>query len=133
VLISCNWTIFIYCVSTNQLVEASFGYYLTPLLSIALGVFLFGERMSRVGSWACARGGAVGVQASSLGTFPGSARRWRCLSASTAISANCAGRFAGRAAGRDADPVSVHARAWAFWGGKAHGAFPSPIWARTRF
>ena len=37
VLITCNWTIFIYCVATNQLVEASFGYYLTPLLSIALG------------------------------------------------------------------------------------------------
>jgi chloramphenicol-sensitive protein RarD len=47
VLISSNWTLFIYCVATNQLVEASLGYYLTPLLSIALGVFLFGEKMSR--------------------------------------------------------------------------------------
>lgn len=47
VLITVNWSVFIYCVETNQLVEASLGYYLTPLLSIALGVFLFGERMSR--------------------------------------------------------------------------------------
>jgi chloramphenicol-sensitive protein RarD len=48
ILISINWSLFIYCVATNQLVEASLGYYLTPLLSMALGVFLFGERMSRV-------------------------------------------------------------------------------------
>ena len=48
VLITVNWTIFIYCVATNQLVESSLGYYLTPLLSIALGVFLFGEHMTRL-------------------------------------------------------------------------------------
>jgi chloramphenicol-sensitive protein RarD len=47
VLITANWTVFIYCVATNRLVEASLGYYLTPLLSIALGVFLFGEHMTR--------------------------------------------------------------------------------------
>jgi chloramphenicol-sensitive protein RarD len=71
VLISCNWTIFIYCVSTSQLVEASFGYYLTPLLSIALGVFLFGERLSRVRLAGIALAvGAVGVQAFELGHIP---------------------------------------------------------------
>jgi chloramphenicol-sensitive protein RarD len=71
VLISCNWTLFIYCVSTNQLVEASFGYYLTPLLSIALGVFLFGERMSRMRLIGIALAvGAVGVQAFELGHIP---------------------------------------------------------------
>ena len=46
VLISVNWTIYIYCVATNQLVEASLGYYINPLISIALGVTLFGEPMS---------------------------------------------------------------------------------------
>jgi chloramphenicol-sensitive protein RarD len=71
VLISCNWTIFIYCVSTSQLVEASFGYYLTPLLSIALGVFLFGERLSRVRLVGIAlAASAVGVQAFELGHIP---------------------------------------------------------------
>lgn len=48
VLISCNWTLFIWCVATNQLVEASLGYYMTPLVSFAAGVAFFGERMSRV-------------------------------------------------------------------------------------
>ena len=71
VLISCNWTIFIYCVSTSQLVEASFGYYLTPLLSIGLGVFLFGERLSRVRLAGIALAVvAVSVQAYELGHIP---------------------------------------------------------------
>jgi len=47
VLISANWTIYIYCVATHQLVEASLGYYITPLVSIVLGVAMFGERISR--------------------------------------------------------------------------------------
>src|SRR5258706_1438879 len=47
-LISANWTLFIWCVSTHRLVEASLGYYMTPLISIALGVVLLGERISRV-------------------------------------------------------------------------------------
>src|ERR1700754_1581864 len=38
VLIGLNWTIFIYCVATHQLVESSLGYYLTPLVSIGMGV-----------------------------------------------------------------------------------------------
>src|SRR5579859_5504693 len=47
-LISANWTLFIWCVSTHRLVEASLGYYMTPLVSIALGVALLGERISKV-------------------------------------------------------------------------------------
>lgn len=47
-LISINWTIFIYCVATHQLVEASLGYYMTPFLSFGLGVVFLRERMSPV-------------------------------------------------------------------------------------
>jgi chloramphenicol-sensitive protein RarD len=71
VLITTNWTIYIYCVATNQLVEASLGYYLTPLLSIALGVFLFGEHMTRfrlVGVGLAAI--AVAIKALALGHVP---------------------------------------------------------------
>jgi len=71
VLISANWTLFIYCVATNQLVEASLGYYLTPLLSIALGVFLFGEQMSRIRLVGVVLAAiAVGIQALALGHIP---------------------------------------------------------------
>jgi chloramphenicol-sensitive protein RarD len=48
VLISTNWLIYIYCVASHQLVDASLGYYIVPLISIALGVTLFGEHMSRL-------------------------------------------------------------------------------------
>ena len=48
VLISINWLIYIYCVASDQLVEASLGYYIVPLLSIALSVAFYGERLSRL-------------------------------------------------------------------------------------
>jgi len=71
VLITANWTIYIYCVASNQLVEASLGYYLTPLLSMALGVFLFGERMSRVRLMGVVLAGtAVAVKAIAFGHVP---------------------------------------------------------------
>lgn len=71
VLISVNWTVFIYCVATNQLVEASLGYYINPLISIALGVAFFGEKISRFRMAAIVlAAGAVVVQTIELGHFP---------------------------------------------------------------
>jgi chloramphenicol-sensitive protein RarD len=61
ILISTNWLIYIYCVSSHQLVEASLGYYIVPLISITLGVTLFGERMSRRRLFAVLLAGAAVV------------------------------------------------------------------------
>ncbi|HEX4078285.1 MAG TPA: EamA family transporter RarD [Rhizomicrobium sp.] len=70
-LISINWTVYIYCVASRQLVEASLGYYINPLISIALGVLFFGERMSRLRLAAIVLATlAVAVKAVSLGHFP---------------------------------------------------------------
>jgi chloramphenicol-sensitive protein RarD len=71
ILVAANWTVFIYCVSTHQLVESSLGYYLTPLVSIGLGLFLLGEKVSRLRLVAIALA-AVGVvvQAFELGYIP---------------------------------------------------------------
>lgn len=70
-LISTNWTIYIYCVSAHRLVEASLGYYLTPLVSIALGVAVLGEKVSRIRLAAIVLATiAVAVQAISLGGIP---------------------------------------------------------------
>ncbi len=70
-LITVNWTIYVYCIATNQLVEASLGYYINPLLSIALGVFLMGERLSRLRLIAMGlAAAAVTVQAFELGHIP---------------------------------------------------------------
>src|SRR5689334_6561713 len=70
-LISANWTLFIWCVSTHRLVEASLGYYLTPLVSIALGIALLGERISKVRLFAIGlASSAVVIKAIEVGVFP---------------------------------------------------------------
>ncbi|WP_371320221.1 EamA family transporter RarD [Chengkuizengella axinellae] len=46
VLISCNWFIYIWAVNHNQIVEASLGYYINPLLSVLLGVIVLREKLS---------------------------------------------------------------------------------------
>jgi chloramphenicol-sensitive protein RarD len=45
VLIALNWLIFIYAVATRQLLQASLGYFINPLLSIALGMLFLRERL----------------------------------------------------------------------------------------
>lgn len=47
-LISVNWLIFIYAVASGQTLEASFGYFMNPVITIAMGVVFFRERLSRV-------------------------------------------------------------------------------------
>ncbi|MEI3605416.1 EamA family transporter RarD [Pseudogracilibacillus sp. SE30717A] len=46
-LISTNWFIFIWAVTTNHVIEASLGYYINPLFSVALGVIILKERLNR--------------------------------------------------------------------------------------
>lgn len=71
ILVAANWTVFIYCVSTHQLVESSLGYYLTPLVSIGLGFFLLEEKVSRLRLAAIVLAtAAVAVQAVELGHIP---------------------------------------------------------------
>jgi chloramphenicol-sensitive protein RarD len=70
-LVSANWTLFMYTVATHQLVEAALGYYLTPLVSIGLGVTLLREKISpvRIAALGLASA-AVIVQAVALGHIP---------------------------------------------------------------
>lgn len=70
-LIACNWTVYVYAATSGHLVEASLGYYILPLISIGLGVVLFGERMSRVRLLGLALAGiAVAVQTLAVGHLP---------------------------------------------------------------
>ena len=45
VLIALNWLLFIYAVGSNQTMEASLGYFINPLLSVALGMIFLRERL----------------------------------------------------------------------------------------
>ncbi len=46
--IGVNWMVFVYAINSNQLVQASLGYYINPLLSIALGIVFMKEKLSRI-------------------------------------------------------------------------------------
>ncbi|MFI5827477.1 EamA family transporter RarD [Streptomyces sp. NPDC051578] len=54
-VISVNWGLYIWAVNNGQVVEASLGYFINPLVTIALGVLVLGERLRRA-QWA-----AVGI------------------------------------------------------------------------
>lgn len=45
VLIALNWLLFIYSVATKQLLQASLGYFINPVLSVALGMIFLRERL----------------------------------------------------------------------------------------
>ena len=49
-LVSVNWLIFIYALSIGELYRASIGYFVTPMVQIALGMVFLGERL-RLGQW----------------------------------------------------------------------------------
>jgi chloramphenicol-sensitive protein RarD len=44
-LIALNWLIFIYSVASHQVLQASLGYFINPLLSVALGMIFLRERL----------------------------------------------------------------------------------------
>ncbi|MCS0639366.1 EamA family transporter RarD [Streptomyces sp. LP05-1] len=54
-VITVNWGLYIWAVNTGHVVEASLGYFINPLVTIAMGVLLLKERL-RPAQWA-----AVGI------------------------------------------------------------------------
>ena len=46
-LIFTNWAIWIYAVSNDQIIDASFGYFIMPILSVFLGNIFFKEKLNK--------------------------------------------------------------------------------------
>jgi len=46
-LISANWGSYIWAVNNERILEASLGYYINPLVSVMLGVFILKERLTK--------------------------------------------------------------------------------------
>lgn len=46
-LLSINWVLFVYGVNSNQVVETSLGYFINPLLTVALGFVILREQLNR--------------------------------------------------------------------------------------
>ncbi len=85
VLIALNWLIFIYAVGSHQVLESSLGYFINPLLSVALGVFFLRERL-RAWQWVAVLIAGVAVANLALrgAGFPGSRSPWPAPLVSTA-------------------------------------------------
>lgn len=74
-LIAVNWGIYVYAVITGRTNEAALGYFLNPIVTVALGVLVFGERL-RPMQW-CAV--AIGASAAGYLTLAGGGLPWIAL------------------------------------------------------
>ncbi len=46
-LIFINWSVWIYAIATNRIIDASFGYFIMPILSVMLGYLFFREKLNK--------------------------------------------------------------------------------------
>jgi len=60
VLLAVNWGVYIYAVNSGQVVEASLGYFVNPLVTVLLGVVVLRERLRRL-QWVAVGIGGVAV------------------------------------------------------------------------
>ena len=71
VLLVGNWLLYVWAVETGQVLEASFGYFINPLVNVAIGMILLGERQNRMQTIAIAIAAvAILIQAAGLGRVP---------------------------------------------------------------
>ncbi len=57
-LLFTNWAVFLWAVTNDRVVEASLGYFINPLVSVALGVVVLHERLRTAQWWAVGIAGA---------------------------------------------------------------------------
>lgn len=65
-VITVNWGVYIWSVNSGHVVEASLGYFINPLVTIAMGVLLLKERL-RPAQWAAVGVGAAAVLVLTVG------------------------------------------------------------------
>ncbi|MGA5127279.1 EamA family transporter RarD [Streptomyces pseudogriseolus] len=65
-VITVNWGVYIWSVNSGHVVEASLGYFINPLVTIAMGVLLLKERL-RPAQWAAVGIGALAVVVLTVG------------------------------------------------------------------
>jgi chloramphenicol-sensitive protein RarD len=60
ILIAANWLLYIYAVTSGQILASSLGYYLNPLINVLMGRVLLKERLSGL-QWAAVAIAAAGI------------------------------------------------------------------------
>lgn len=79
-MIAVNWLLYLYAVSSGHLLDASLGYYINPLVSVALGRVVLGERLRPM------QAAAVGIAAAGVAIAVGWAGEVPLVSLSLAVS-----------------------------------------------
>lgn len=74
-LIGINWFVYVYAVNTGRTNEAALGYFLNPIVTVALGVLVLGERLRPL-QWVAV---AIGALAALYLTFAGGGLPWISL------------------------------------------------------
>lgn len=70
-LIGLNWFMFIWAVANDFMLDASLGYYINPLLNVAIGMLFFAERLRKLQLWAVALAViGVTIQIVTFGSVP---------------------------------------------------------------
>ena len=70
-LLAGNWFLFIWAVNNDHLLDASLGYYINPLLNVALGMIFLGEKLRKLQVVAVALAViGVAIQIIMLGSIP---------------------------------------------------------------
>lgn len=65
-LVAVNWTTYVYGVLSDQVVDTALGYFINPLVTVLLAVFVLGERL-RIAQWVALGFGAAAVVVITLG------------------------------------------------------------------
>lgn len=82
VLLAINWLAFIWAVTHGQVLQASLGYYINPLLSILLGVLVLQERLQLI-QWLAVGIAAIGV---TVMTIEGGGLPWASIAMASSFS-----------------------------------------------
>ncbi|RUO32665.1 EamA family transporter RarD [Aliidiomarina sanyensis] len=70
-LVGFNWLLFIWAVANDFILDASLGYYINPLLNVAIGMLFFGERLRKLQIWAVGLAfTGVAIQIITFGSVP---------------------------------------------------------------
>ena len=67
-LIGGNWLLYVYAVTSDHILAASFGYYLNPLANVLLGRFVLHERLNRL-QWTAVGVAAAGISVLAAGAL----------------------------------------------------------------
>lgn len=69
--IATNWFLFVYAIEQKQVLQTSFGYFISPILSILLGIFILNEKITGAKIIALILSiFAIGIQSFSFQGFP---------------------------------------------------------------